>query len=57
MKLRETAEFKSYAACLEGEGLQALGLAMVGTPASWLVDLMSASVQKASPSFPQGSFP
>ena len=37
------------------EGLQELELAMLGTPASWLVDLMSAKVHKAGESAPPSS--
>ena len=44
----EATELKSYAACLEQEGLQELELAMVGTPVRQLVDLMLARVHKAN---------
>ena len=43
----------SFLACLVWEGLQELELAMVGTPASWLVDLVSAThwwISSSSPS-------
>ena len=46
-KLREEAEMKQYAAHLEQEGLQELELTIVGTPASKLVDLVSAGVKGA----------
>ena len=39
-KLREVPKMKWYVAHLEQEGLQELELAMVGTSASWLVDLV-----------------
>ena len=49
MKLREAAELKWYAACLEWEGLQELELAMAGTPASWLwTSCLSGSTKLAS---------
>ena len=48
-------ELKRYTAHPEQEGLQGLELAMVGTPASWLVDLMSAMVLKASKLAPPSS--
>ena len=54
-KLREAAELKCYASHLEQEGLQELKLAMVGNPASWLVDLMTARVHKTSKSAPLSS--
>ena len=54
-KLREAAELKCYAAHLEQEGLWELELAMAGTPASWLVDLMTAGVHNASESAPLSS--
>ena len=43
-KLREVAKLKHYAAFLQWEGLQELELAIVDTPASGLVDLMSVGV-------------
>ena len=52
---REVAVLKRYAACLEWEGLQELELAMVGTPASQLVDLLCAGVNEASESAPPSS--
>ena len=54
-KLREAAKLKCYAACLKQEGLQELDLAMVSTPVSWLVDLMSAGVCEAGRSAPPSS--
>ena len=44
----EEAEMKQYTACLEQEGLQELELAKVCTPASWLMDLVSAGIHKVS---------
>ena len=46
------AEQKRYAAYLELEGLQELGLALVGTPTSQLVDLIAARVHGANESIP-----
>ena len=46
-KLREAAQLKHYAVHLEQEGLQELELAMGGTPASQLVDMVSAGVNEA----------
>ena len=45
--MREAAELQCYVAYLEWGGLQELKVAMVGTPVSQLVDLMSARVHKA----------
>ena len=59
-KMRKVAELKCYAVCLEWKGIQELELAMVGTPASWLVDIMSAGVHKAgelAPPSPQAPSP
>ena len=38
-KWREVAELKRYTAHLEQEGLQELEMALMGIPASWLVEL------------------
>ena len=46
-RLREVAELKYYAAHLEQEGVQELDLAMVITPVSWLVDLVSGEIHEA----------
>ena len=51
-KLREAAELKCYAACLEQEGIQELEMAMWSTPVSQLVDLMTAGVHDAGESAP-----
>ena len=56
-KLREAVELKRYAAHQEQKGLQELELAMVGTPRSWLVDLMSAGVHKAGEPDPLSGAP
>ena len=53
--LRELAKLKCYVAHLEREGLQELKLAMVGTPASQSVDLISARVHKAGKLAPPSS--
>ena len=50
--LREAAKMKHYTAHLECEGLQELDLAIVGTPATWIVDLISAGVHEAGRSAP-----
>ena len=54
--LREVAKLKSYAASLEWEGIQKLELAMVGTPASQVVDLMSTSIHEAGKIAPPSSW-
>ena len=46
--LRKLRDLKCYAAHLEQEGHQDLELAMVGTPVSWLVDLVTAGVHEGS---------
>ena len=51
----EVAKLKCYAAHLEWEGFQELALAMVGTPVSQLVNLVSARVHKAGESAPSSS--
>ena len=59
-KLREAAKMKRYAARLEREGLQDLELAMISTPVSQPVDLVSAGVHKAgrlAPPSPSASLP
>ena len=51
-KLRKAAEFKCYASCLDWEGLQELELAILGTPASKIVELLSVRVHRACESAP-----
>ena len=46
---------KRAAAHLEWEGFQELEMALVGTPVSWLVDLMAAMVQRANELAPPSS--
>ena len=55
--LREAAEVKRYTTCLEWEGLQEVELALAGTPASWLVDLVAAGIHRVDKSAPPPSGP